>query len=510
MEEVEELPEDPPDPADVRLNASVERVRLIAASASGDAGALEYAQTEYLDNQRMIEAQLADPDQRPPNLTDEQIAVALRTIRMEAAWVYLWVGFNIDEAQAIFHENIDQAENPLALSRFEAMLRMRRGDVAAARDVLQPLVADDPLARIGLGIAAELEGDPRAAADIYAELSKSAAGALAGAWARARHKLITGEEPPKPDAAERLAELAAATPDWLEGMVRDTGNVIAIRTDFAAATIGVLTRPSVRINIQNVSNIPLAIGPEKPINSQVLLSPSIQIGVQKTPPADLATIVRSDRRLRLMPGEELTIHVDPTLSRLGSVLNQMSGRSARIRWRVLQGFIVNESGSYTRGPLGLAVQTPMLYRTPSPIAGAEPEQLEAWVRTGTARDVAEVVLALRWRAREPGMEPLPEDELRAIGAALAERYLNLDRVGRLLVLTSLPMSATPPWLDPLDETLLVEEDPDLALIALVIRASGPESALLANADESDDERLRAAAIRLRERWPEGTEAASAP
>jgi hypothetical protein len=210
----------------------------------------------------------------------------------------------------------------------------------------------------------------------------------------------------------------------------------------------------------------------------------------------------AERRLRLMPGDEYSIQVDPMTGLLGAVMHELSGRSVRVRWRVLQGFTIGENGAYTRSPLGQATQTSMLYRPPSQWAESEAPQLEEWIRTGSARDIAEAICVLRWRQGEGQAGALPEDEMLALGRAIAERYPQLERAERLLVAALLPFGGGQAWLAPVDEALAAEQDADVALVAVVVRG-GPQSPVSVAALASEDDRVRAAAERMRARGSSG-------
>jgi hypothetical protein len=497
-------------PEDVRLAASVERVRLIAAAALGDAGQLEYARQEYLDGLRRQEAFLSDPAQWPEGFTDEQAQTGLMLIRAEAAWTFLWAGFNVEEAEQIIAGHVEQVENPEAQARYRGMLLLRQGDIAGGRVLLEEVRDVQPLALVGLAIAEELEGRPQEAAAICADLTRFMGGSLAGAWARTRHEVLTGQPAPLPLDAEPMRQLGQAVPGWLDGMVQRPMRAVHLRTRLQPDTVDVLERSRLTITVKNTSRIPLAVGPEKVINSRLLLSPQIQVGVAKTPPSDLSTVLSADRRLRLMPGTEYSIEVDPALGLLGAVMHELSGRSMRVRWRVLQGFTLNENGAYTRSALGQATQTPMLYRHPSRWADFGAQQLEQWIRTGSARDIAEALSLLRWRLGEGGAKALPEDEMLALGRAVAERYPQLARSERLLLIALLPMGVQEAWLAPVDEALAAEEDPEVQLVAVVVRSGAADSPLAAAASASGDERVRSAVKRLLGRGHKSTAEAAQP
>lgn len=484
-------------PEDIRLAASVERVRLIAAAALGDAAQLDYARREYLDGLAGQEAILTDPALRPESMTEEAAAQGLRIIRAESAWSFLWAGFNTEQAAEIIESQVEAVENADAQKRYRGMLLLRQGDIAGGRALLQEVQDVQPLALVGLAIAEELQGRPQEAAAICADIAMLMPGSLAGAWARTRHEVLTGSPAPLPEQAGDLRSLAQAVPAWLDGMVRNPTRAVHLRTRLDPDTIDVLGSTRLTISVKNTSRIPLAVGPEKVINSRLLLSPQIQVGIANAPSADISHVLSAERRLRLMPGDEYTFTVDPCDGLLGTVMHELAGRSLRMRWRVLQGFTINDQGAYTRAPLGQAAQTPMLYRHPSRLADSGAQQLEEWIRTGTALDVAEALCVLRWKLGEQANAGFPADELLAIGSALADRYPRLNRAERFFIAALLPLGVQSPWLAPVDEAIAAEQDADVALVAFLVRADGrPESPLHAAAANADDERLRSAAERL--------------
>src|SRR5690606_27111837 len=122
---------------------------------------------------------------------------------------------NIEEAADILALHADAVENPDALKRFRGLLLLRQGDIASGRALLEEVRDTQPLALVGLEIAEELQGRPQEAAAICAEIATLMPGAVAGAWARARHEVLTGAAAPLPPNAASLRSLAQAVPAWV-------------------------------------------------------------------------------------------------------------------------------------------------------------------------------------------------------------------------------------------------------------------------------------------------------
>jgi hypothetical protein len=318
-----------------------------------------------------------------------------------------------------------------------------------------------------------------------------------------------------------MESLARAIPEWLEQMIADPRRIVALQATLNSPVINATDPVRVRLRMRNIAPIPLAVGPEKPINSRVLMIPRMEAARDPVRAASGSVVVRMDRKLRLLPQEEIDVEAWADQGNMGWIMNRLITVPVTAKWKVIQGFVLLPQGIYAPGPQSLAVETGDLQRRPSPKALDDAPTLVRWIETGTSEDVAEVIMLAQLNAQAPegapGVWTVEEREL--IANALAARYAKLDGASRLMVAALLPAKPQAPWLKPVEEAILADADPRVQMVALTLRMPDAADTRLANAQTSSDARLAELALLLRDRLESGTacyatmvgkEAAAAP
>lgn len=501
-----------PNPERVRLSPELERVRLAAALALGDDGQTDYA---YVELARTYELQLQaaqDRSNQPEGTTEQMILDRVLRLRAELMWMQLFSGRQVARAEATlaeFKEDPSVAGRPEAapiLGRLDGWLQLQKGDLDGAERTLTPLAGSDLLARAGLCVIKERRGEKDEALKAYAALAHEGAGSVAGVFARTRYGVLAGTPLERGPAAKEMEALARAIPDWLEQMIADPRRIVALQATLDTAVINATDPVKLRIRMRNVSPIPLAVGPEKPINSRVLIIPRMEAARDPVRAASGSVVVRMDRRLRLLPQEEIEVEAWADQGNMGWIMNRLITVPVTVRWKVIQGFVLLPQGIYAPGPQSVAVETQELQRRPTPKSLDDPPTLVRWLETGTSEDVAEVIMLAQINAQAPEGSPgvwTPE-EREAIANALAARYAKLDVPSRLMVAALLPARPQAPWLRPVEEAMLSDADPRVQMVALTLRAPDPKDPRLAAAQASSDARLAELALLLQDRLEDGT------
>lgn len=470
------------DPMETRLSVPFERTRVIASASLGNPELVGYALTEATETIHRTITSLESIEARPEGMSEEDAASTIRSLKVERVWLRLWAGRTIDEAAAEFAElEADPVIDAATMRRMKACLDLREGLYDEASSALIELAREDVLAAVALGILAELQGRKDAAVELYTALSHRLSGSIAGAYCRTRVIQLTGRPPAPTALARKLETLADAIPRSLEAMISDPRRFVEVRAETVGSETRLLDKVEIKFVIQNTSRYPLAIGPDQPINSRFLLAPVVDIGVQQLAVPGLQEVVWLNRRLRLMPGERLeaTVWANPGI--LGGILQRLGSSSARVRWRVIQGFRLDQQGVYQSGALCLSTETATLSRPVSSRSIAEFSSLVGWIEKGTTREMAESLLSFMERlgTPTPGQPQITKADVDALVAAVVSRYRSADRAEKAILMAHCPSSLLVPPMAALDMEAARESDEGLLKYFLGMRIPSADSPLLA-------------------------------
>lgn len=500
-----------PDPERVRLTPELERVRLAAALAIGDQAQADYC---YAETARTFDLQLSaiqDENSRPPGTTQQEVLDTVKRLRGELMWMQLWSGYQIPAAEAVlneFKQDPAMAASPQTapvLRRLEGWLQLQKGELDAAEKTLTPLASSDVLARLGLCVLKERRGAKEEAISAFEALARETAGSLVGAYARTRYGVLSGHELERAPGAKELESLAAGVPGWLEDMITDPRRAMSLQASVEPDRIGPMDPARVRIRVRNVSPIALALGPEKPINSRLLLVPKLEAALDPVRAAAGSVVVSLDRRLRLLPQEELDITVWADQGNMGWITNRLITVPLTVKWKAIQGFNMVPPGVYVQGPHCLAIETEWLQRSSSAKSFDDGPTLVKWIESGSSEDIAEVITLaqVNLQVKKDARGAWPADQRQAIGAALAARYPKLDAPSRIMIAAMLPLPKQAPWLKPVDDAIAADADPRVRMVCLALRTPDPKDAKFAAA-ASGDARLAELASLVQGRLEAGT------
>ena len=509
LEELGEPLDDIPTPEEVRLPYEIDQYRVAAAAALGDmaevSAALEDLEETTAEvvrdiNERVVEAgEDMSPDERRfynDALSDTATRVAMTRLiaGLDAERASTWIRI-LREKTTI---------EPRRLAAIEGLLLLRAGQPGEAIDLLEPLAEALPEAAFGMAVAYEQLGESESAAALYDRTVEASRLSALGMYSAARYEALTGQtQGVRGDAAAltRIAEVGV--PRWVGSMIEDPGAFMSLRVSAVNDTVDAFDTLRLRVTIQNTSRIPLALGPDRPLNSRLLVTPRVVIDTEPLPNAS-PEVFDVSQRLRLMPGERMEVDLWPDPAIVGWITELHASNRVRATWRVIQGFELGESTNFVAGPLCLTAQSNTLAKRPSVLARSTVAEMTRQIELADGEALAQTIGAFRTAIadqRRVGGAFGPDDRT-ALVEALARRYSGMDRAARASVIAVMPPSSVIPELARLDDAIRAEPDAELLKLVLVTRAESASDSTLQRAKSSSNQSLSAFASMLETRLAE--------
>ncbi len=528
-------------PEEVRLDPTLDRLRILAAASVGDTQSLEAALTDLSAGAEITVRRLVSAAQSTDPQAKVQAIQEISTLFNIIHFVRMLVGTNAEESAAAFQNFSSIApEVRTAISGLVPWITLRLGRPDAARE--QAVAIASPSGRTLLEAEIALfEGDESEAVRLYLEVARMAPITPIGCWAHAKLDQLGASDRLLTPDGERMREFAARVDPFIDKVSIDTLEFMAIRVEALKTTINATDRTTLRIRIQNVAPIPLGLGSARPISSRMLVQPKLdtETGHFRGDPQPL--VLDLDRRLRLMPLETLEVEIDADSPYTQWLLDINAGATMRQRWRLLQGFrSAGEQGAMLPGPLCLSAETPRsVVRLAMPSATMPPAELARrlrhdprdalvptlfGIRALLLRDVTAPAIAADQAtipqdpdAESPATPGAPPDsamtdpgELDDLVQAAIERYERSDAIGRAIMLAVLPHARMNSAMAPFEAAIrksiadrLQAQQPvtELETVMMVFtRGVGAQDPLLTILANSASSRISAIASLLVERY----------
>lgn len=325
-------------------------------------------------------------------------------------------------------------------------------------------------------------------------------GSMWGAWAH--QKMVDLGVPLPFPSAQGLDSVARAVPPWLDRMMEKPENFMELTVRTATLEEHAMGMTRLRVMLRNNSPIPLAVGPNAPINTRILLSPVLDADMDRLPQLAIPEVASVDTRLRLMPRERLEIDVWATGGLTGWYLEAAGSRTTRTRWRAIQGFQFNESKGYIPGPMCLSAESGLLLRRPMPETRFDAQRMVTRVLADHPGALITIAVTLKSVILGPDAQrggPPPE-AIDPVMAALGQRFADLDELTQVALLVAMPNARQSAPALRFDRVALDNAKGPMALAAaLLTRATDPQDAAFERAEASEDAALRELASLLRER-----------
>ncbi len=499
-------------PQDIRVSPQYALIQAAALDAQGERESCEKAVADMALTVSALTGAIAHPRLRAPDATDRQLAEQRRGLSLQLQLARLWVGVQVDEAAAAL-----APESELAVSGDElvpvlnGMLLMRKGDPEAAIAALRPLAESQAVAILGEGLAHEQAGRPGDAIEAYRRLTDRVPLSTVGAWAATRIAKLGAT----PDEARRLAlqQFGKDIPSWIDNLILQPRDYVSVNVRLERAALDSLDRSLARVTVRNLAPIPLAVGADRPINSRLLFAPKFGIEGTGFDALLLPEVVDIDRRLRLMPRESYEVTIWPDRCQSGLLMELIAFKSQRVRWRVIQGFILDAAAGYRPGPLCIATETDSQTRAQMPESSLQIPEFHIKITTDPeyllhrlAGAVRILLLGRQLTTTDTlGVERPADDSLMApLGASWAQRWPSLTPPTRAMLLAVLPNRSLAPSMTPVDDAARADTDPLVQCLFLTTRVTDPADAALAAAAQSADPRVSRIAALVAERLGAGS------
>jgi hypothetical protein len=422
---------------------------------------------------------------------------AIGALELQKATTVLLFGTDVSGAPAM----LDAAAKRgvvvgTAKVRFDAMLAWRQGKLDEAIAALEPIRDQDPLARFVYGSALLEKKRTQEGAQELRALAQEAVGTSIGLLALDRLAQALGQEALQTsqlskeigDRADALeAALARSLPTTLDRLVESPMRALVVDLKTNASTVGPYEPLSFSMRLRNSSQLPLAIGPDCPISGKIMLRTLVSRAGQTSTPDLPPQPLLIDRRLRLMPGEELKVDIDAELTTVGLFLNL-----APLEAHALNvGVVTNPApsmGNMAPGFLGTVTNAP-------PLMSKGVAVTEAWIRESmemskaptTADALIRMALVAHACARPESMPESMRGEIGAIWNAVAESWKALPARARAWVLAVLPRDT--PAMAPLLDAARADQSPEVLTTWLLSRVVDPTDPMLDVGRRSGDQAL---------------------
>lgn len=485
-------------PEEVRLAPTADQYRVLAAlaldrlpdalSGVNDLADSSVAQIEGFQEQ-LAESELSESEQQDQFLGfSTQIISRVATLR-------LLVGEDVRTSRSdISQLRRSQRVPEGVLLSLDALLLLRTGQPGAAIDILEKLADRAVLSSLTVGLAYDELGVRDEALAAYrraVEINPLDPFAL---LARSKYESLSGKAMTFREDSGTLNEVALhGVPSFLESLTSDPGAFMTLRIDLPENNIGGLDQSMVRLRLRNTSSLPLAVGPDRPINSRFLFTPLVEVDAVRSSGSLDPEVVELSRRLSLQPREELVVELDPSTGDLGYLLDLRSSRRIRVRWRVLQGFEAGPDRAYVAGALSLSGETPTLVRAPVPLARASGAAIEQALDIAEGPQLAEALRVLRVVTTDTSRAGgVPDGSSRAkMILTVTNRFPLMGQAMRYLAAACVPPVARARSAEEFDDAAWAEPDPMLRTIMIATRVTDPDDPQLELAKDSSDPNLAA-------------------
>lgn len=360
----------------VLLPVNLETIRLAIHTARGDSNKAQESMERIANRHQLQLNVLRNPETRPPGVSAERALELEQAQLLRRIAARLWSGQQLDLAEidltTVREINAKREVSEGAIQRFEGLLAAQQGEHDEARELLEPLMENDPLARLGMAIVAQRTGETNDAIRHYAHAALMKPNSVIGSAARLSIELIRGQEIAPTASVKRLNEYALSLGRWIDDVTRNPYSYMQISLTHTDPSIEPLDRMELELSLTNVSRHPIAVGPSSPIQSRVLLSPDVTVNnprasQNRVPP--VPEVVRLERRLRLMPGESIDVPVWPGRGWIGAANEYAVENGFSVRWRAIQNFFPTQGGGYDLGPLSVTTRSDLLRRAALPFQG---------------------------------------------------------------------------------------------------------------------------------------------
>lgn len=498
----DEPTDDIPRPEEIRMDLTIDRIRLLAAYVSEDEESVAAALRDINASTAKIQADALQATTRRSAdrgaLFQEYVNALLTLEAMRAV-----VGLEAEQMRAD-SEKLSSELNEFAaiFQRIEPWILYTEGKYEEARAGINPQTTSVNNLLI-LALANEKLGDPDAAVEFYQAVARERPLSAFGAFARSRMVAMDRGEDAVSEAGYRMVSIERTIPPWIDRMIENPNSFLHLSVEPTKHRFGPMENAQVTMTVRNHAPIPLAFGASRPIESRFLLVPGMESSRAGYLGEAKPKVLELNRRLRLKSREELVVTIDADDPYTDWIIDTQAFGTVRERWRVLQGFRTGQYGGLTNSPFGLVTETPIVQRLPLPESKQSNEQLITLLGSedlGVRRRAIQAVAMVLSTENESIRRSLSES--RALADALIELYERASSDERAEMLLVLPHARQHAAMDAFDERVrellvvdsMVEQKPVSAALfsaVLLTRVVDPQNAVFEAAQTHPEKRVRA-------------------
>jgi hypothetical protein len=507
--ELNEPIDDLGDPRDIRYDAGIDRIRLLAAHILGD--------------QETVDSTLADLE-RGLMKFNEQINEQLKergADRMALLRAFLKEIVTLQTYRAIVGVDPEIIKNDVdrivarapdfepIFKPFEPFSIYAEGNYELARQTATDKLAPSASRDLLIAFCSDKLGETDRAIEEYLQLTRAYPLQAAGSIGRSRVAELRPGLDQTTEVGREMSRLEKDVPLWIDEMITRPQNTMRLTMRATERAFSSIDPARVTIELQNITSIPLAVGPANPIDSNLLIIPGFKEHTDLFTGTPKARVIDMGRKLRLKPLETITFTTDPDSIQTKWLMRAQPASTFRQRWRALQGFKALPIGGLINSAFSLTTETDMIERRRIDAVAAPLEDLLTSIRTGDSRAMEQAVASASAILYEPRRRPeLTSADLARFADACWERYERETPWARAWMLSTLPTQATAPSIASFDlrvsESLTAASlagdpiDPAEFAAALATRAADANSPLIEVALTHDDPRVRTIAAYTRD------------
>ena len=370
-------------------------------------------------------------------------------------------------------------------ARFEAMLLWRQGKPEEAAKALEPMRENDPLAHYAYASALADLKRPHEAAKEFRAIAESRIGTSISLLALDRLAEVLGQQVVlTSQLTPALKEVSAALdkaletqlPLALDEMMEHPLRALTVEVTPSSTQIKPYEQFSFTIRMRNNSRIPLAIGGDCPITGKVTMRAAAPRPGNSDPAELPPQPILIDRRLRLGPGEEISVNIEADLTMVGLVLNVQPLDAHLVNVAVVSNPSA-ATGGISAGFLGSVTGCPPIQFTGVDVTAEWLTESRALIRSAGNVDAVTRLALLVHAAADP--KRLPEAaraDTKAIWTDVVEAWKALPERAQAWVIGVMPEDT--PEMAPLLEAAKASTSPTVLRSWAITRVVDPKDPML--------------------------------
>ena len=370
-------------------------------------------------------------------------------------------------------------------ARFEAMLLWRQGKPEEAAKALEPMRENDPLAHYAYASALADLKRPHEAAKEFRAIAESRIGTSISLLALDRLAEVLGQQvvltsqltPALKEGSAALDKaLQTQLPLALDEMMEHPLRALTVEVTPSSTQIKPYEQFSFTIRMRNNSRIPLAIGGDCPITGKVTMRAAAPRPGNSDPAELPPQPILIDRRLRLGPGEEITVNIEADLTMVGLVLNVQPLDAHLVNVAVVSNPSA-ATGGISAGFLGSVTGCPPIQFTGVDVTAEWLTESRALIRSAGNVDAVTRLALLVHAAADP--KRLPEAaraDTKAIWTDVVDAWKALPERAQAWVIGVMPEDT--PEMAPLLEAAKASTSPTVLRSWAITRVVDPKDPML--------------------------------